>query len=61
MNELAIKDMNIKELKAVKASEAMASLMLDNEYGYHEVNPVCVNASKTVAYALQQKYQILPA
>ena len=42
-------DMTAKELKAVRASEAMASLLLDDEYGYREVNPVCVKASREVA------------
>lgn len=41
-------EMSAKELKAVRASEAMASLLLDDEYGYHEVNPVCIEASNIV-------------
>lgn len=49
-------DMSVKELKAVRASEAMASLLLDDEYGYQEVNPVCVEASETVQKALERKY-----
>lgn len=47
--------MTAKELKAIRASEAMASLLLDNEYGYSEVNPVCVEASNIVINALQKK------
>jgi hypothetical protein len=48
-------EMSAKELKAIRASEAMASLLLDDEYGYHEVNPVCVEASNIVHNAKRQK------
>lgn len=48
-------EMTAKELKAVRASEAMASLFLDDEYGYHQVNPVCVEASETVNKVMQRK------
>lgn len=48
-------DMSAKELKAVRASEAVASLMLDEEFGFHEVNPVCVNASEIIVKAVHQK------
>ena len=48
-------EMTVKELKAIRASEAMASLLVDNEYGYREVNPVCVEASNIVINALQKK------
>ena len=49
------KEMTAKELKAVYASEAMASLLLDDEYGYGEVNPVCVEASQIVSKAMKKK------
>lgn len=48
-------EMTAKELKAVRASEAMASLLLDDEYGYQEVNPVCVEASKIVSNAVRKR------
>jgi phage regulator Rha-like protein len=36
------------ELKKIRAAEAMADLLVDDETGYHEVNPVCVNSCKIV-------------
>ena len=48
-------EMSAKELKAIRASEAMASLLLDDEYGNREVNPVCVDASNIVHNAKRQK------
>lgn len=54
-------EMSVKELKAITASEAMASLMLDDEYGFKEVNPVCKNASSVVVNALVQKSKTLLA
>lgn len=42
-------EMSAKEIKAVRVSEAMSSLLLDDEYGFHEVNPVCLEASFQVA------------
>lgn len=48
-------EMTAKELKAIRASEAMASLLLDDEYGYHEVNPVCVEASNVVRNAMTRR------
>jgi phage regulator Rha-like protein len=36
------------ELKKVRAAEAMADLLIDEETGYHEVNPVCVNSCQIV-------------
>ena len=48
-------EMAAKELKAIRASEAMASLLLDDEYGYSEVNPVCVEACNVVKNALQKR------
>lgn len=48
-------EMTAKELKAIRASESMASLLLDDEYGYEEVNPICVNASLIVKDAMQKK------
>lgn len=48
-------EMTAKELKAIYASEAMASLLLDDEFGFHEVNPVCVEASDIVLNAMKNK------
>lgn len=48
-------NMSTKELNRVAASEALASAMLDDEYGYSEVNPVCVEASDIVESAIRQK------
>lgn len=53
-------EMTAKELKAIRASEAMSSLLLDDEYGYRQVNPVCVRASEIVNNAIQdKKYSLL--
>jgi phage regulator Rha-like protein len=40
--------MNELELKKIRAAEAMADLLIDEENGYHEVNPVCVNSCQIV-------------
>lgn len=36
------------ELKKIRAAEALADLIIDDENGYHEVNPVCVNSCQMV-------------
>lgn len=54
-------EMSERELKAVRASEAMASLLLTDEYGFHEVNPVCIDASKIVNTALHDRSKLLIA
>lgn len=36
------------ELKKIRAAEAMADLLIDDEDGYQEVNPVCVNSCQIV-------------
>lgn len=41
-------NMNELELKKIRAAEAMADLLIDDESGYHEVNPVCVNSCQIV-------------
>lgn len=48
-------NMSTKELKRIAASEALASAMLDDKYGYSEVNPVCVEASELLQAAVQRK------
>lgn len=55
------KEMTAKELKAIYASEAMASLLLDYEYGYFEVNPICVQASVIVNNAMRNKKVLIPS
>lgn len=40
--------MNELELKKIRAAEAMADLLIDDEKGYHEVNPVCINSCRIV-------------
>lgn len=55
------KEMTAKELKAIYASEAMASLLLDDEYGYFEVNPICVQASVIVNNAMRNKKVLIPS
>lgn len=44
--------MSEKQLKFITASEYVADAMLDDEMGYNEVNPICVEASKGVAKIL---------
>lgn len=48
-------DMTTAELRLVKASEYLAECMLTNEYGYHQVNPVCSYASESVTNVIQSK------
>ena len=49
------KDMTKSELTKITASEFLAEAMLCNEYGYSEVNPVCVEACNVVKKALQKR------
>lgn len=44
--------MSERQLKFITASEYVADAMLDDEMGYSEVNPVCIEASKGVANML---------
>lgn len=41
-------NMSELELKKIRASEALADLLIDKETGYSEVNPVCVNSCQIV-------------
>lgn len=54
-------DMTPKELKMITAAEYLAEAMLDNEYGFYQVNPVCVNASKAISGAVEKKMKQLTA
>lgn len=48
-------EMTTKELVAIKASEALATVLLDDEQGFNEVNPVCVEASEIVVTAKNKR------
>ena len=43
------------ELKKIRAAEAMADLLIDDENGYQEVNPVCVNSCQIVIENKERK------
>ena len=48
-------DMTDRELSLVTASEYLADCAIDDEYGYHEVDPVCVDASFYIANYIAEK------
>ena len=58
-NTLQIKnkkdEMTTEELTKVTAAEALTELLFTSEYGYSEVNPVCVEASEIIQKAIAQK------
>ena len=41
-------EMTARELDIISASESLAKVLINDEYGFDEVNPVCVDASKMV-------------
>lgn len=47
--------MTEKELAKVTMAECLSELMLTDEYGYHDVNPRCVDASQSVEALIRQK------
>lgn len=49
------KEMTARELDEVAASEALAKVMINDEQGFNEVNPVCVGAAEIVANAKKQR------
>lgn len=49
------KDMTDKEIKLVMAGELLADCMIDEEYGFNEVNPVCLEASTDVLNLIEEK------
>lgn len=49
------KEMTTRELDEVAASEALAKVMINDEQGFNEVNPVCVGAAEIVANAKKQR------
>lgn len=58
-NTLQIKnkkdEMSTEELIKVTAAEALTELLFTSEFGYSEVNPVCVEASEIIQKAINQK------
>ncbi len=50
-------EMTSRELNLVLASENVATCAITDEQGYHEVNPVCIDASKAVANFLAERKQ----
>ena len=40
--------MNELELRKIRAAEALADLLIDEQTGYYEVNPVCLNSCQFV-------------
>ena len=48
-------EMSVKELDEVAASEALAKVLINEEEGFNEVNPVCVDAADVVANAKKQR------
>lgn len=48
-------DMTEAEIKKITAAEYLAEAMLADEMGYHEVNPVCVEASTEIERILGQR------
>ena len=49
------KDMTKTEIQKITDAEYLAEAMLSDEYGYHEVNPVCVEASAEIDRILSRK------
>ena len=50
-------EMNDRELSLITASELLARGSITDEYGYHEVNPVCLDASEAVANFIAERKQ----
>lgn len=48
-------EMTTRELDEVAASEALAKVMINDEQGFNEVNPVCVDAADIVANAKKKR------
>ena len=48
-------EMTTRELDEVAASEALAKVMINDEQGFQEVNPVCVDAADIVANAKKRR------
>ena len=48
-------EMTTRELDEVAASEALAKVMINDEQGFQEVNPVCIDAADIVANAKKKR------
>lgn len=51
-------EMTERELKKIRASEALADLLIDEENGYHEVNPVCVNSCIAITQETKKMMEV---
>lgn len=51
-------EMTERELKVVRASEALASLLFEDEYRYGAVNPKCVEAADIIATSISNTRKI---
>lgn len=47
--------MTEKQLKLIEAAEHVATIVLDDEYGYEEVNDTCVKASQSIADLVESR------
>ena len=50
-------EMNDRELSLITASELLARGSITDEYGYHEVNPLCVDASEYIGNFIEERKQ----
>lgn len=41
-------EMSVKELKKIRAAEAFADMVIEDQQGYQEVNPVCIDSCMAV-------------
>lgn len=51
-------DFTEKELKLIEAAEHVATILMDDEEGYHECNETCVEASETIVNLANKKKKI---
>lgn len=51
-------DFTEKELKLIEAAEHVATILIDDEDGYHECNETCVEASETIVNLANKKKKI---
>lgn len=48
-------DMTPQEIASVAAAEWLSIAMIADEIGYHEVNPVCIEASENISSAIENR------
>ena len=48
-------DMTKAEVMKITAAEYLAEAMLADEQGYHEVNPICIEASEAVSALMRRR------